>query len=438
MDNANRRVVVTGMGLVSPLGMGRTELWNALTQGRSGVRTPQTLPEGSIPVSYCAEAVDFTGAIEDFAVEEKTLQRTIKKNLKVMCREIEMGVAASQRALLDCALNLGSIDPGRIGVSFGSDYIMTLPQEFAAGISRCLDENGKFQFPKWPESGLPKVDPLWLLKYLPNMPASHVAIFNNLLGPNNSITLREASSNLAVGEAHTTIARGAADVMVVGATGSRVHPLRTLHMFLQEDMADPQAEPAKASRPFDKGRTGCVLGEGAGAIVMEDYDHAVKRGAPILAEVVGWGSSTVVQRGMHADLAKALSNSMKIALKKANRGPESVGHVHAHGLSTQVSDREEAKAINTIFGDATSEKPVVAAKSFFGNLGAGSGMIELIASLIALEKGELFPTLNYDTPDPECAIRVVTSPEPAGDSFLNLNVTPQGQASAVAIAKLAA
>lgn len=438
MDNANRRVVVTGIGLVSPLGMGRSELWNALTQGRSGVRTPQTLPEGSIPVRYCAEAVEFTGAIEDFAVEEKTLQRTIKKNLKVMCREIEMGVAASQRALLDCKLDLSTFDPQRIGVSFGSDYIMTLPQEFAAGISRCLDDEGRFQFSKWPEAGLPKVDPLWLLKYLPNMPASHVAIFNNLLGPNNSITLREASSNLAIGEAYTTISRGAADVMVAGATGSRVHPLRTLHMFLQEDMADPQADPAKASRPFDKGRTGCVLGEGAGAIVMEDYDHAVKRGAPILAEVVGWGSSTVVQRGMHADLAKALANSMRIALKKAGRDAESIGHVHAHGLSTQVSDREEAKAINAVLGDSASKTPVVAAKSFFGNLGAGSGMIETIASLLAIESGELFPTLNYDEPDPECPIRVVTSAEPAGDSFLNLNVTPQGQASAVCLAKLAA
>ena len=234
MSNSTaRRVVITGVGLISPLGNTPEDLWESLRAGRSGVRPLERVPPQFLPIRCGAEAREFTGRIEDFGPLEKSVQRTIRKGLKVMCREIQMGVAAAQRALLHAGLPPGSYDPDRTGVVYGSDYIMTMPDEFTEGIRECLDEQRHFEFQRWATQGLPKLTPLWLLKYLPNMPASHIAIYNDLRGPNNSLTLREASSNLAVGEAYCTIARGSADILVAGATGTRIHPLRTLHVALQ-------------------------------------------------------------------------------------------------------------------------------------------------------------------------------------------------------------
>jgi 3-oxoacyl-[acyl-carrier-protein] synthase II len=431
-----RRVVITGMGLISPLGSTPAELGAALAAGRSGVGPLAALPSEPLPSAFAAEARGFTGHIDDFGELEGTLKRNIKKNLKIMCREIAMGVASAQRALAHAGLSLGKYQPDRTGCVYGSDHIMTAPEEFSAGIAACRDASGNFQFGRWGDEGLKKVEPLWLLKYLPNMPGSHIAIYNDLRGPSNSITLREASGNLAIGEALSTIQRGAADAMVAGATGTRVHCLRTIHVVLQEEIAHGDS-PEKLSRPFDKNRNGAVLGEGAGAVVLEELEFAQKRGATIYGEVVGAGSSTVLARDFTPRRDTALANVMRQALRAAKMTPEQIGHIHAHGLATKASDRDEAKAIVEIFGADASKTPVAAAKSYFGNLGAASGVVELIGSLLFLQEGRLFPTLNYETPDPECplAIARVGKETPAGDSFLNLNVTPLGQASAVLVRK---
>ena len=251
-------------------------LWAALQAGRSGVGPLTRLPADALPTKFAAEARDFTADIDDFGPLEKMTQRNIKKGLKVMCREIQMGVAAAQLALHDSGLDASRRDPERTGVSFGSDYIMTGPEEFTDGVRNCLNDAGQFEFSRWADDGLAKVDPLWLLKFLPNMPASHIAIYNDLRGPSNSITEREASSNLAIGEAFCTIAAGRADAILAGATGTRVHPLRTLHVILQEEVArgDGDSDPATMSRPFDAHRKGLVLGEGAGAVFLEELAHA--------------------------------------------------------------------------------------------------------------------------------------------------------------------
>ncbi len=435
-DGLERRVVITGAGLVSPVGNSVDALWDALSSGRSGVETIRSLPTDALPISFGGEAREFTGDIDDFGPLDKATKRNIKKNLKVMCREIEMGVAAAQMALVHASLAPGSYDPDRTGVVYGSDYIMTLPDEFTAGIVKCLDEAGRFDFDRWAELGVPEVAPLWLLKYLPNMPASHIAIYNDLRGPSNSITLREASANLAISESYCTIQRGAADIMIAGATGTRIHPLRTVHVILQEEIANGQVEPGKASRPFDKDRTGMVLGEGAGAIVLEALESANRRGVAILAEVVGYGSSTVIDRNNVAHIDAAIKNAINQSLRTSGMRPDDVGHVHAHGLSTRRCDAQEAAAIQSAFGERGEPVPVTAAKSYFGNLGAGSGLVELIASTLALGHGKLFPVLNYETPDPDCRIAVVKdTPAAPGESFINVNVTPQGQATAVAVRK---
>jgi 3-oxoacyl-[acyl-carrier-protein] synthase II len=309
---------------------------------------------------------------------------------------------------------------------------MTSPDEFTVGIKACTDADG-FHFNRWAEQGLKKVDPLWLLKYLPNMPACHVAIYNDLRGPNNSITQREASANLALAEAYTTIVRGASDIMLAGATGSRVHALRSLHIVLQEEVAADGDDPARLCRPFDLHRTGLVLGEGAGALVLEELATARRRGAKIIAEIVGYGSSTVLDSRGVADCGKAIENAISAALKSARMSPGEVGHVHAHGLGTRKSDAEEAQALQRLFGACGRPIPTAAAKSYFGNLGAAGGAVELISSVLALQHGGLFPVLNYETPDPDCPIHAARAGMPAGDSFVNVNVSPVGQASAVVV-----
>lgn len=432
----SRRVVIAGIGLISPLGNTSQSLWEALMGGRSGVAPLQAFPAKYLPTKFAAEAHDFSGSIDDFGPLESEKKKSIRKGLKLMCRESQMGVAAAQRALSDAGLGEAtSLDPERTGVVFGTDYMLTLPEDFASGIQHCLGADGKFDFARWAVDGMPQVTPLWLLKYLPNMPASHVAIYNDLRGPNNSLTLREAASNASVGEAFRTIVRGSADVMVAGATGTRVHPMKTVHAITQEEVAGDGVDPVRASRPFDLNRTGMVLGEGAGAVILEELEHARARGARIYAEVLGAASGSGIDRRGIAQRKRVLTNVMAAAIKDAGLQPQDIGHVHAHGLSTRSCDEEEAAALQAVFGNRSSQPPITAAKSYFGNLGAASGLVELIASVLALENGKLFKVLNLETPDPRCELSLAGEGAEAGGSFLNVNVTPQGQASAVVIAK---
>jgi 3-oxoacyl-[acyl-carrier-protein] synthase II len=432
MARSEPRVVITGMGLISPLGNSASDLWSAVSSGRSGVRPLRSLPRNCLPISVGAEAWDFTGAIEDFGTLDKQTVRSVKKGLKVMCREIQMGVAAAQRALADSELTADKRDPERTGVSYGSDYLMTVPEEFILGVRHCLNAEGEFEFSRWARDGMSKIDPLWLLKYLPNMPASHIAIFNDLRGPNNSVTLRETSGNLAIAEAYYIIQRGLADSLIAGATGTRVHPLRTVHVVMQEEVCQSELPAEQQSRPFDRDRAGMVLGEGAAAIVVERYEHAASRGARILGELVGYGASTVADRGGKGNGARALVNAMRRALVTAELNPAEIGHIHAHGISTVQGDRAEAEAISEVFGE--TRVPVTAAKSYFGNPGASGGVLELIVSLLAFQHQQLPPVLNFENPDSDCPLEICrTADVSPGDSVMNLSLTPQGQANALIV-----
>jgi 3-oxoacyl-[acyl-carrier-protein] synthase II len=426
-----RRVVITGLGLISPLGDTPEALWDGLYAGKSAVGPMTMFPDRTFPVMIGAEAKQFTGDAENYGPLEKELKKTIRKAQKVMCREIQMGVAAAQRALFHSKLiPEPKFASERFGCVFGSDYMLTDPDEFSAGVAVCKTDETLFEYKKWASDAFEKLYPLWLLKYLPNMPAAHVSIFNDLRGPNNSITQREASANLAVGEAFRTIARGHADAMVAGSTGTRLQIMKTIHAVQTEELARAE-DPTKASRPFDRDRSGMVMGEGAGSVVLEELSHAQARGATIYAEVLGHASSTVANRKV-ANRGRALELVMQNCLRDANLGPEKIGHLNAHGLGSRSSDREEAAAIVTVFGERAKTLPVVAAKSAFGNLGAGSGLVELIASVMAFKAGKLFPTQNLEHPDPECPINAVrTNDVPAGETALNMNVTPQGQASGI-------
>ncbi len=425
-----RRVVITGFGLISPIGNNTAELWESLSTGTSGIGFLTRIPADHLPSDVGGEA-KFHGQIEEFGTLEKGLQRSIKKGLKLMCREIEMGVAAAQLAIQNANLTPDAYAPERVGTMFGCDYIISEPVEFLQGIKACLGDDG-FEFDRWGTYGMQQIEPLWLLKYLPNMPASHVAIYNDYRGPSNSVTLREASSNLSVAEAVTTIRRNIADAIVVGATGTRIQSLRTVHVALQERLAPRGLAPDKASRPFDRNRQGMVIGEGAGVLVLEDLDCARARGATIYGEVTGYASSTVCSPEGRVDYQRAFENVIELALERAGISADQLGHVNAHGLSDPVVDAAEAQAIRKCLGDC----PVVAVKSYMGNLGAGSGMVEMIASLLALKQGRLFPVLNYEQPDANCPVNVVRdSALDPGNSFINLNVSPPGQAAAVIVSK---
>lgn len=434
MAEFTRRVVITGMGVICPVGSSKEALWDALCTGTSGVR-PLSAAVGEI-LKFAAPAGQFEGRVDDFGPLDKERTKAIRKGLKVMCRECQMGVAAAQLALHDAGLSPHRLDPDRTGISFGADHMLTVPEEFTEAVRHCTDGGGRFEFSRWVSHGMPQMSPLWLLKYLPNMPASHLAIYNDLRGPNNSLTLREAAANAAAAEAYEIIRRGQADVMLVGATGTRLHPFKTIHALQQEELADPNQEPARASRPFDRNRTGMVLGEGAGAVVLEELRKAESRGANIYGEVLAGATSSVADRQLVAQRGKAVANVLQSLIRRAALAPEQLGHIHAHGLGTRSADSEEAQAISRLAAARSRPLPVVAAKSFMGNLGAGSGMVELIASLLALRHGHLFPVLNYEQPDPECPVAAAVDAEtPAGQSFINLSFTPQGQASGLLVGR---
>jgi 3-oxoacyl-[acyl-carrier-protein] synthase II len=445
----DRRVVITGMGVVCPLGLSLEDLWAGLAEGRSGVGPLESFPCSGLPLRHAAEARAFTGDIDNFGPLDGERKKAIRKGLKVMCRESQMAVAAAQRALHHSGLfaadaPAGSVQPERFGCVFGSDYMLTLPDDFTASVAKCRGADGAFEFDRWATDGMPQLTPLWLLKYLPNMPASHIAIYNDLRGPSNSLTLREASGHLALGEASITIQRGAADVMVVGATGTRVHPMKTVHALQSEQVAleDDAAgsglsEPTRWSRPFDRSRKGMVLGEGSAVFILEELRHAQARGATIHGEIVGHAARNAGLAGGVGLKQKALSLAMRRALSMANVTAAELSHIHAHGASTVVGDREEAAALHDVLGADAATIPTVAAKSHFGNLGGGSGLVECMASVLALRHGELFPLLNFEESDTDCRIRAARLGDPSGNVFISSAVTPQGQAGSIVIRALA-
>ncbi len=434
---SNRRVAITGLGVVSPLGNSVEQLWANLSAGTSGVAPLAMFPKLEGQVHYGGEARDFTGHINDFGELPKDKKKAIRKALKMMCRETMMAVSAAQQAVADAGYAEVPMDPERSGVVFGSDYMLSPPDDFVDGMKKCGAAETDFRYNEWGNEGLREMNPLWMLKFLPNMPGSHIAIFNDLRGPNNSLTLREVAGTMALREAMQTIQRGHADRMLAGACGTRIHSFKTVHAIQTEQLADPDSEPTAASRPFDAERTGMVVGEGAGAVLLEELEAARERGATIYGEVVGSGSSTVADTNLNGDPALALTRAAEAALAESGVTASELGHVSAHGLGTTKSDTAEAQALAAVLGTNSTTVPVAAAKSYFGNLGAGSGVVELIASTKALQEQKLFRTLNYETADAACPLEVATSSDTSpGKSFLKLSVTPQGQAAALVVTRI--
>ncbi|MFM8435790.1 MAG: beta-ketoacyl-[acyl-carrier-protein] synthase family protein [Planctomycetia bacterium] len=414
-------VVITGLGVVSPIGIGCEPFWNALAAGTSGIRTIDLFDSSSL-------SVRFGGQIPDF--DPKVYVRP-RKSLKVMSREIQLGFAAADLALTDAGIAAGQVEPERFGVVFGNDMIYA-DLEDLEGTYRRSAKDGRFDFALWSEAIQEELHPLWLLKHLPNMTASHIAIAHDARGPNNSIVLGDVSSLLALAEAASMIERGGADVMLAGGTGCRLHP--TALVARGDALLSHRADDfRRACRPFDRDRDGLVNGEGAAAIVLESRAHAERRGAEVLGRLVSWASRCEPKARREGLTGASLRQAIRAALTGAGLTPADIGHVNAHGVGTIDMDRAEARAIEAEVGQV----PVTAPKSLFGHLGAGGGAVELAASVLGLGRGLVPATLNYDTPDPACPVNVVTGGPLVGrpGTALAVNLCSTGQAAAVVIAE---
>jgi 3-oxoacyl-[acyl-carrier-protein] synthase II len=314
-------------------------------------------------------------------------------------------------------------------VVFGSDMIYCEIDEVIEAFRVCLPD-GRFDFSRWGPQAMPRIYPLWLLKYLPNMPACHVAIANDARGPCNAPILGDASSLSAVAEGFRLIERGAADCVIVGGTGCRLHPT-CLTFRTNQWYSTWKGAPEAASRPFDRARCGQVPAEGAGALILEAEEHARARGATPQARVLAAVSRFEPVHNERPPKGVAIRASIAAALDEARIGRADVGHVSAHGYGTIPHDRAEAQAIRDVLGDV----PVTALKSYYGNLGAGSGAVEMAAAVLALASGKIPATLNYERPDPDCPLSVVSNGALArGSTALVLSQATTGQALAVVLA----
>lgn len=418
------RIVVTGVGVVSPIGIGTDAFWQNLIAGRSGIAGLSAFADSDLPSKLGAE-------IRDFDPLEHIYH---KKYIKVMSRDIQLGVAAASMAVKESGLVRGSIDPDRFGVEFGAGHISSLPAELAEAARTLVETEDGAEFTRWGEDSMGQICPLWLLKQLPNMPACHVAIEHDARGPNNTITSCESSALLALAEAMRVIQRGAADAMIVGACSSSIHPLEITRLNVYESLSRGE-DPSQSCRPFDKHRDGTVVGEGAASFVLERWEHAVARGAPIYCELLGVGAGCDGRDAVNRANGIGLSRAIQSALRQSELTPKDLGHINAHGKGTQRDDLAEARAYHTALGLVAESIPVTALKSYFGHFDAGAGAVELAGSLLAMRHGQLPMTVNYRTPDPLCRLNVITG-EPMTMSnriALSVNRTRMGQSAAAVI-----
>lgn len=423
-SSAIPRVVITGIGTVSPIGIGTQPFWNNLVAGHSGIGPLQSVPSEGYPSRIAAEIADF----------DPTDHIRNRKYIRLMSRDIQFGTAAAGMAMSDACLGLGDYDPERLGVTFGAGRMSTQPAELAEAASTS-EVDSDFDATRWGEGNLGRIAPLWLLKQLPNMPACHVSMQHDARGPNNTITSRDSSALLALAEAVRVIERDAADAVIVGACSSNIHPVDLTKFNLFESLSRRDDDPEAASRPFELTRDGAVVGEGAAAFVVENYEHAVRRGATIYGEVLGVGAGCDGAGYSNGSGGRGVARSIQAALRRSGIEPGEIGHINAHGQSTQRDDLVEARGYYWGLGDAARRIPVTALKSYFGNFEAGSGAVELAGMLLSLRHQIVPTTLNYRIPDPRCRLNVVHDGplELRNSTAMTINRTSMGQSAAAIV-----
>jgi 3-oxoacyl-[acyl-carrier-protein] synthase II len=394
MVEALRRVVVTGLGAVTPIGNDVAQYWEGLRSGRNGVAAITLFDASRHACRFAAEVKDFepAGWLEP-------------KEAKRWDRFCQFGVVAAKQAVLDAGLSIDDSNRNRVGVSIGSGVGGLLMMETQAQV---LNDRG-------PD----RVTPFCVPMMIPNMATGLTAIALGARGPSSAVATACAAGSNAIGDAFRQIQLGLADVMVCGGAESAITPLGVAAFASAKALSFRNDDPATASRPFDLERNGFVIGEGAGMLVLESLDHALARGATPLAEIVGYGTTCDAHHiTSPSPGGVGGAEAMRLTLVDARLQPEDVDYVNAHGTSTQANDSNETAAIKSALGDRAHQIPVSSTKSMTGHLLGGSGGIEAVASVLAIGHNLVPPTINYHTPDPACDLDVV--PNVARDHPVNV------------------
>lgn len=392
-----RRVVVTGIGCVTPLGSDVEQMWRRVLEGESGVGYMTLFDATSFPTRIAAEVRnwDVTEVGEDPARWQDRSRHT------------RFAVGAGKKAFADSGLDLNKIDPLRFGVYLGSGEGQQDFDRFTDMMVAAL-EDGELNVSKFTKVGLERLDPLFELEQEPNMTASHLAAILNAQGPNANCLTACAASSQAIGEATEIIRRGDADIMLSGGAHSMIHPFGITGFNLLGALSTRNDEPTKASRPFDRHRDGFVIGEGAAMLILESLEHALARGARIYGEVSGYGSTADAFRitDTHPE-GRGAAKCLELTLQDAGLNPSDIHYINAHGTSTAVNDKVETLAIKRALGEQAYRVPVSSTKSMMGHLIAAAGATEAILCLLAIRDNVLPPTINLDTPDPDCDLDYV-------------------------------
>ncbi|MDP2960896.1 MAG: beta-ketoacyl-ACP synthase II, partial [candidate division Zixibacteria bacterium] len=380
-----KRVVITGLGVVSPVGNTVEELWEALISGKSGAGKITRFDVSDFTTQIAAEVKGFD-----------PLNYIDKKEARRMDLSEQYSLATAFQVMQDAKLDSNSYDPEKAGTIIGSGIggIETLEKQHSIYL----------------KDGPGRVSPFFVPMMIIDMSAGLVSIRYNLKGPNYATVSACASGANAIGDAFKIIQRGDAEVMIAGGSEASITPLSLAGFCSARALSTRNEEPEKASRPFDKLRDGFVIGEGSGMIVLESLEHAQRRGAKIYAEMIGVGmSSDAYHITAPAPGGEGAARSMKLALQDAELKPEDVDYINSHGTSTDLGDISETQAIKNVFGERAYKIPVNSTKSMIGHLLGAAGAVELIAVLKSMEKGVLHPTINQEVPDPECDLDYVAN-----------------------------
>jgi beta-ketoacyl-acyl-carrier-protein synthase II len=376
-----KRVAVTGVGALSPLGLDAPSTWRAALAGESGIDWIKAFDASDFPVRIAGEVKDFDAT-----------QVASPKEVRKLERNVLLALGASREALADARLN--GFDPNRVGIVFGSAI---------GGVTGIVEQAEVLR-----ERGADRVSPNFLPNVLVDTASGQLAISLGIKGPNYAVVSACATGSHAIGEAAELVRRGYVDAALAGGTEACVIPLILAGFVAMRGLAAEDEHPPRASRPFDATRAGFVIGEGAGAVVLEDWEHAERRGAEIYAEVLGYGASNDAHNLAQPEPgAEGVATMMRAALARAGVEPERVGYINAHGTSTPLGDAAETKAIKDVFGEHAYRLAVSSTKSMMGHTFGAAGAIEAIMCVLALRDGVLPPTINYREPDPECDLDYV-------------------------------
>ncbi len=412
-----RQVVITGLGVVTPLGVGVEALWRGLCAGACAIAPTRAVDASEYRCRHAAEVADFSA--KDF------VPKNYRKAVKVMARDTELAVAAAKLAVEDAGIvTKGYAEegaaltyaPARVGCQIGAGLINAEVPELSAALATATDDSGAFTLERWGTTGIGNLTPLWMLKYLPNMLACHVTIIHDARGPSNTLTCSQASGLLSIGESMRVIEQGRADACFAGGGESKINHMGLMRFELAREAAPTESGTPGESivRPYDPAATGTVPGEGAGIVVLESAETASARGAEAYARVDGFGAGQSPSRGDAARRAEGLIAAINAALRDAGVGPDSIDAIVPHAAGVTHFDEEEAHALREVFGPRLGSIPMVTITPAIGELSAGAGGVAVAVAAMALRHQSLPARLNAGHPAPPLR----AGPAPAGQASL--------------------